>query len=210
MVEPKSVRTTVSFAVNKPSVLGRDPSRRSATQPPGFFQPRRRRPREEQSCAGRRAPQGPRSKASVQTANAWRAPCWSRPDPMLIWLLTGRQAYRAVLRIPKDEMRRMVEDRMHSRIARLALARFRVDGFVDPSHRLAPAGRPQPALPRLGRRLLRHPRQRPSAPSATTSVNRRPWATGSPSYWLPDPSPIHRPGPGVAERSRVLPPAHQR
>jgi hypothetical protein len=60
-------------------------------------------------------------------------------------------------------MRRMVEERMYSRIARLALARFRVDGYVDPGHRLEPAGRPQPAIPRPGRRL--------PTPTSTTHVN---------------------------------------
>jgi hypothetical protein len=33
-------------------------------------------------------------------------------------------------------------------------------GPLDPGHRLAPAGQPQPALPRPGPRLLRRPRQR--------------------------------------------------
>jgi hypothetical protein len=33
-------------------------------------------------------------------------------------------------------------------------------GPLDPGHRLAPAGRPQPGLPRPGPWLLRHPRQR--------------------------------------------------
>ena len=33
-------------------------------------------------------------------------------------------------------------------------------------------------------------------------------ATGSPWYLLPDPAPIHRPGPGSAPLRRVLPPAH--
>jgi transposase len=47
----------------------------------------------------------------------------------------------------------------------------------------------------------------PSAPSATTSANWRPWATGSPSNLLPDPAPIHRPGPGCPALRRVLPPA---
>jgi transposase len=52
------------------------------------------------------------------------------------------------------------------------------------------------------------PTSTPSGPNATTSANWRPWATGSPSNLLPDPAPIHWPGPGSAPlRRRVLPPA---
>jgi transposase len=51
------------------------------------------------------------------------------------------------------------------------------------------------------------PTSTPSGPNATTSANWRPWATGSPSNLLPDPAPIHRPGPGSAPLRRVLPPA---